>query len=263
MISWRARRQLIIAFIVVIPITYVGYRVVASFLSAPPTCFDRKQNQGEHGIDCGGPCAPCEAANPKSVQVFSTRGVLVRPNVYDLVAHIENPNEFLSADNVRYEFTLVDQFGVITQRSGNTFLLPRSERFIIEPAVESGRAPQSIEFRIQGAEWQLPELPRSALVVEATRTETLEENGKRKSVVEATIGNQSPHNLRGIEVDILVSDRDGNTIGVNKIEIEFLASGSRRTIRAIWPNELAGDIGRVEVLPVVNLLNPEAIAAPE
>ncbi len=261
--SWRARRQLIIALIVLIPITYVGYRVVASFLSSPPTCFDRRQNQGEHGIDCGGPCAPCEAANPKSVQVFSTRGVLVRPNVYDLVAHIENPNEFLSADNVRYEFTLVDQFGVITRRSGKTFFLPRSSRFVIEPAVESGRAPQSIEFRIQGAEWQLRELPRSALVVEATRTETREENGKKKSVVEATIGNQSPHNLRGIEVDIVVSDRDGNTIGVSKIGVEFLASGARKTIQAIWPNAFSAEIGRVDVLPVVNLLNPDSIAAPE
>ncbi len=25
-----------------------------------PTCFDGIQNQGEEGIDCGGPCAPCE-----------------------------------------------------------------------------------------------------------------------------------------------------------------------------------------------------------
>ena len=24
-----------------------------------PTCFDRIQNQGEEGIDCGGPCEPC------------------------------------------------------------------------------------------------------------------------------------------------------------------------------------------------------------
>jgi hypothetical protein len=28
--------------------------------SAPPTCDDRAQNQGESDVDCGGPCAPCE-----------------------------------------------------------------------------------------------------------------------------------------------------------------------------------------------------------
>jgi len=37
------------------------------------TCFDGLQNQGEYGIDCGGPCAPCEIGKPfVTVTVDST-----------------------------------------------------------------------------------------------------------------------------------------------------------------------------------------------
>ena len=36
---------------------------------APPkptaTCYDGIQNQGEEGIDCGGPCAPCAKERAK------------------------------------------------------------------------------------------------------------------------------------------------------------------------------------------------------
>jgi hypothetical protein len=31
--------------------------------SDTPTCFDNEQNQGEEGIDCGGPCGPCASCS--------------------------------------------------------------------------------------------------------------------------------------------------------------------------------------------------------
>lgn len=35
--------------------------------ACPPTCSDGIQNQGETGVDCGGPCAPCNSMNPRII----------------------------------------------------------------------------------------------------------------------------------------------------------------------------------------------------
>ena len=40
----------------------------------PETCDDGIQNQGETGIDCGGPCAPCSTDGPCDVNVSSNAG---------------------------------------------------------------------------------------------------------------------------------------------------------------------------------------------
>jgi len=37
----------------------------------PPTCNDKKQNQGEKDIDCGGPCKPCPTAPPNTGRYHS------------------------------------------------------------------------------------------------------------------------------------------------------------------------------------------------
>ncbi|MFT4303577.1 MAG: hypothetical protein ACMXYG_03360 [Candidatus Woesearchaeota archaeon] len=36
-----------------------SFRITETSTQAEPTCFDGIQNQGEEGIDCGGPCPPC------------------------------------------------------------------------------------------------------------------------------------------------------------------------------------------------------------
>jgi hypothetical protein len=39
-----------------------------------PTCFDKKQNGQEEGIDCGGPCIPC-LGEIKSITVSLKNGL--------------------------------------------------------------------------------------------------------------------------------------------------------------------------------------------
>ena len=39
----------------------------------PATCFDEMQNQGEEGIDCGGPCEPCEAKEKPFIYIWIFR----------------------------------------------------------------------------------------------------------------------------------------------------------------------------------------------
>ena len=56
-----------------------------------PTCNDGFQNQGEEGIDCGGPCPPCESPTlekPETIIHFLQKGCGPFPWIFVLVASL-------------------------------------------------------------------------------------------------------------------------------------------------------------------------------
>lgn len=255
MVSWRARRQLIAAGVAALIVGVVLFRVTFRFIPAS-TCFDSRQNQGELGIDCGGPCAPCELRNPQAVRILWARAVPVRAATYAVVAQIENPNEVLSSNDVEYEFTLFDGIGEIARKTGKTFLLAQERAPVIETNIETNRVPTRVEFRIPHVTWQDTQTDRPNVIVEKRDYQLAGEGAQAHSEVSADIANRSAFGLRNVEADILVYDENGNLIGANQIAIENLAAGARQAIKSIWPGELRGSQKTVEVTLRVNVFNP-------
>ena len=260
--SWRIRRQLSALLLVFLVIGGFGLWVVARSLPEA-SCFDGRRNRGEVGIDCGGPCAPCELANPKPLSIFWARSVRASGEAYDAVALVENANDVLSSAAVEYEFTLLDKFGVIGRRPGTTFIYPQERLYIVEPNIRTSREALQVEFAVRKVAWQAAGAPRPSLVVERRAHVVREENGKMQSVVEAQILNAGPYRFREMEVHVAVFDEAGNVIGANRIVAEDIFPGERRTVRSIWPEPLPGDAARIEVYPRVNLFDPAAIVLPE
>ena len=56
----RIIKRLVIIFVYLVIISAVGTGLYF-LLRTQPTCGDKIQNQGEEGIDCGGPCGRCES----------------------------------------------------------------------------------------------------------------------------------------------------------------------------------------------------------
>ncbi len=68
-----------------------GFCNPLNFVCAEPTCTDNFQNQNEEGIDCGGPCPPCERPTlerPGTIARFMVRGCGPFPWVFVLVSSI-------------------------------------------------------------------------------------------------------------------------------------------------------------------------------
>lgn len=261
-LSWRARRQLAAVLAVVFVIGGAAFWYGRRFLPNP-TCFDNRRNDGEVGIDCGGPCAPCELKNPRPLSVFWARAARAGADAYDAVALVENPNEALSSADVRYEFTLLDELGVIGRKTGATYIYAEERRYIIEPGVATSREPIRVEFVILGAEWQTRRLETPALVTEKRTYAVEEQDGNKQGVAEAQIFNGGALDLGEVEVDFIVFDEAGNMIGANKVSVENLSAGERKPVKSIWPEPLAGTIGKIEVYPRVNLFDPGAIIKPQ
>lgn len=259
--SWRARRQLVVVSIFIIVIGGgVLYIVSPYFFSA--SCFDGKRNQGEIAADCGGPCGPCELKNPKELTIFWARGVPVREGVYDVVAHIENPNLELSSQNLTYEFILLENGIPIARRRGTTFLLPQERLSIAEFNLTTERVPTDTEFQILDVEWEVRRESRPNIIVERRIYRVITDGAQRKSSIEARIQNRSPFDFREVEVNFIALDPDGNLLGVSSVVVEDLRAGESRDLKALWPTEFFGEIGSIQVEPRVNMLDPAVILKP-
>ena len=261
MLSWRARRQLIVLFIIALPLLGLGFWFIPEFLPEP-TCFDNRKNQEELGVDCGSPCGPCELKNPKALLIFWARAVPVRTNTYDVAAQIQNPNEVLSSANVEYEFTLFDSLGGVARITGQTFILPQERTYIVESNIKTTREPSRVEFKILKADWQFRQEARPSFTVERREYKKVQGGNLEHGVVETSIINNSLFDFREVEVDFAVFDKDGNLIGANKILAENFLAGSRRMIKSIWPMVLNGEVSSIEVETRVNFFEPGVILKP-
>ena len=262
MISWRVRRQLAVIVILAAIAGGVVLWLIGRSLPAA-SCMDNRRNHGEIDVDCGGPCAPCELKNPKPLSVFWARFGRAGEGAYDVAALVENPNQTLSSDLVRYEFTLLDQYGIIGHTAGTAYIYPGERLTIIEPNMRTSREPVRVEFSVERVVWQSGNFERPPLTVERREHTVNEDGGKKHSMIEAQIFNSGPLRFRNMEVTVTVFDDAGNLIGANRVLAENISPNERRTVFSIWPDILPGAVARIEVTPRVNLFETDAIVKPQ
>ena len=210
---------------------FAVYRVVTT----GATCEDRKQNQGEEGIDCGGPCVPCAIKQARPLKVFWTRFVPTRDGRYDVVAEVTNSNTNVGAATVEYEFQLLDGSGaVIAARRGKTFIYPRETVHLVEIGLEAREHPARAVVDISNPRW----VATTAIgpdVVAGNREYRVEasEDGSR-SVVTAIVSNRSVSDWRDIGVTVLLLDARGNVVGVHRTVMDMLGAGTSLPVRLVW-----------------------------
>lgn len=259
--TWRVKRQLIILLIAATPFVAVGLFIFIRSLPAP-SCTDNTKNQGELGVDCGGPCGPCELKNPKPLTLFWARVVPVREGVYDVAAEIENENEVLSSQNVEYEFTLFDDFGPVAFRKGKTFLFAQERMHVTEANIVASRIPNRVSFKVVKVDWQFRKEPKPNIVVEKRDYRIEEHGGRKQSVLDTTIINRASLDFRSAEVTALLLNAEGNLLGANRITIEVIAAGARRDFRFLWPREIAETPVQIIVEPRINIFDSTTIIKP-
>lgn len=260
MLSWRFRRQLVAMSVVVIPLMVLAFFVYVETKPAP-SCFDNRKNQLEIDVDCGGQCKPCELRNPKPVSLFWTRFVPAGENAYDIAAEIQNSNEVLAAENLKYRFTMHDATGPIAIRDGSTFLFPQERTHVTESRMVTSRLPNRIEFEIIHVDWKLYQDSKPNLLVEERKYTVVDEESK-KSSVEARIRNKSPFSFKEIQVNVMLLDQEGNLLGVNRTLLENMAPDQSETVKLIWPREIQGVVASIKIEPRVNVFKSGIILEP-
>jgi hypothetical protein len=245
--SWAQKRRLIyISIIVLVFLLVVVLPTILHFYKAP-TCFDKKQNQGELGVDCSGPCELLCNNQYTPLNALWSRFSKVNDGVYNVLAYIENPNLNAGAKNLNYIFKLYDKKGVlIKERTGITFAPANRVMAIFEPELVVGNfIPQRVEFSfLNQAVWLKEESRETGLSVSQVVV-SKEDTAPRLSAV---LANKTINQINKIEAVGIVYNIDGNTIAFSRTIVDSLAGKASTNINFNWPKPFLDKYARAEIV---------------
>jgi hypothetical protein len=250
---WRKRKKFIIAvFPLALLILVIAIIIIASRPAA--TCFDGKKNNNEAGIDCGGPCASCGVKYAAPLEIISSDILGIGQNASELVIKVRNSNADYGA-RFSYQINVISLLGAkVSEASGESFILPHSEKYLIEPklafkAVDLSRAEVIITktewFGVDKSSVDLFDIyDRQARVLEATESGYLEVSGK--------IANKISHDFPAVDLTFVIYSKTGRLLYAAKTEISNLkANGIKNFIYNGFPyfsNFQEVDLDRIEYL---------------
>lgn len=247
----------------------IGY-IIFFVILFPPSCTDGIRNQGETGIDCGGPCYSCEI---KTLGAPIVRNVVYfinsSNNTIDLGAEIRNPNGSWGIRGLEYQFILKDAAGFELGRvPGSTFILPAETRWIVRPGgggefplipLPLGGKVAKVEFVIAPAypsEWQKlkPFAGDAAITSRNTKFRRVPPPHIGFAELYGEIENRTDFFLEEVEVVGVLFDKRGSVLAVGKTMARTLRPGEPRFFSIKWMTPFAGDVARHEASGHSNFL---------
>lgn len=254
MFSWAKQRQLMYGSAVFIFLALViGTPVYLLFFNKAPTCFDRKQNGFETGVDCGGECIKaCTKDVVAQPVVLWTRPFLVTHGLTNLVAYVQNPNVDYVADPVEYLFRVYDKNNVlIGTRIGRASIPPSKVFPIFEQGFNSGfQKPVKAYFEFtEPLVWKRSASIKPEFDVIDKRLIDKESTPR----LEATLVNKTIDTYRNVEVVALIYDVDGNAIATSRTIVDVLYGNSEMPLVFTWPEKFNINTSKIEIIPKLPL----------
>jgi hypothetical protein len=249
--SWAARRRFIILFLLgAVAVAFFAVVSIATFTKAP-SCSDHTQNQGETGIDCGGPCAYLCQDQTHAPTVLYTKAIPNGAGRTDVVASIENVNGAAAAKDVPYVVTLYGTGQVFVQEvKGTVDLPPSSTVAVFIPGITSGNQknihafltidPSDIQWHAVSGGAGIRPVALNTVLGGATSTPR----------IDAVIGNGSVTAMKDVPVIVLVHDEHGEVIAGSQTIIPTIPPQGQSTATFTWNSAFTGTPAQIEVLPV-------------
>ena len=231
MFSWRVKKQLFY-FGIFAAIVFIVVFGLISLLRSSPTCFDKKQNQSEQGIDCGGPCQSCVFSAKEPIVLWSRLFETAQKGFYDAAALIENPNPNFKISSFKYRFKLYDEQNILVAlKEGENFLSSGDKLLILERGLRAGeRTPKRAGFEIISKIFesgQKQEIPVKIIDKKFSKQLFPE--------VKIILENTSLFPVENIALQIALLDESGNVYQVHKTKIDKIEGEARKSVVLTWP----------------------------
>lgn len=252
--TWAARRKTFIVFLIIIfivlPILYLGYIKIKPEAS----CFDRRRNGTETGIDCGGACQLYCPYERKDIVVIFSRAQKVVDGLYNVIALIENKNTDALAPYVKYKFKIYDERNIpVAVREGYTYINPNTRQAIFEGGVNTGRHNVGrvvFEFE-QPITWLRTDLGSYVLPISVSEPDYKVFEGKPalNFVLQNTSFDEIP---KGNSI-VIAYDNKNNAVGFSSTILDKLPGSERQVVVFSWPYVFSKDNLRFELYNQVDL----------
>lgn len=251
---WAARRRLIISIIVgAVAVSFLSVIFIATLYKAP-SCTDNTQNQGEAGIDCGGPCPYLCTDQTLAPTVLFTKAVPSTGGRIDIAASIENKNPNAAAKAVPYRVQLygTDRLPV-ADISGTVDLPPGATVPIYIPAASTGRQTVANAFlTIDPSAIRWYAVSRDPRIVPSVSDISENDTGGTPRIT-ATLSNGSVSPLGNVQVVVFVRDVAQNIIAASQTIVPIIPPQNSAIATFTWNSPFATTSAQIEVTPVIPL----------
>jgi hypothetical protein len=222
-------------FIIVIFIVIAAFYVL--FLKPAPSCFDNIQDQGEQGVDCGGPCA--KICIPTSTQPISEIGAVdVFAPLADhvtLLAQVVNPNSNFAADTFDYTFNLYDGAGnVIGTVPDSSFIYADQTKYLVVPNQAISGSVDHATLTINPPHWvpasmlgSVPQFTFQNIAATSPATGTVAIGG---TVIDADAASFS-----GLEIIAVLKSSSGAPVGVTETKLDGISPNQPASFSVAYP----------------------------
>jgi hypothetical protein len=256
--TWGQHRKFVIIASIVAVFLAVSAVTLIATLHHTPSCNDNIQNQGEAGVDCGGPCAYLCTTQVKAPVTLFARAITSEPGRTDVVALVQNQNNTAAAKSAPYIITLYSGDGSVLKTIQSKIDLPpagtsQGKVAIFYPgALTAGQQVSnvSVTFNQSQTNWYSlytdPRIVPSAGDFILTATDTAPR-------LTATLTNTSPKDLSNVYVVGIVYDTAGNVLAASQTSVLTIPADGNTQAVLTWNAPFAATAGRIEVIPVIPL----------
>ena len=248
--DWSARRKIIYAFALFMLISVTSFYVLKDIIFPAPTCFDKKQNGYEVGIDCGGICAPRCSSEVQPLTVLWVRALKASETTYDLVGMISNKNIDNAAESISYTFTVYNVQGKVIQEIKGVTVAPVGGDFpIIHQSIVLPQIPRNVTLELQdGTHYKVKEKPTSPTL---RITNERYEAGSIPRVY-ATVQNTKRTTVTDLPVIVVLFDQNNNAYAVGGTIVPRLDKEQSEEVSFTWDDPLPSIPVRIKVYPIFN-----------
>lgn len=240
------RRRTVIALFVSVALATFAIISFAIFYEVP-TCIDRMQNQGEEGIDCGGPCSSVCTANAKIATVRFARA-LSQSGRTDVIAYIDNPNQDAAALGTKMVIELYTADGQIKKTNVVVDIPAGRTTPVYIPNVATGESVVRQTF-LQFADGY-PRWERASSTLPVATAQGIQAEEGERPRVSATLYNQTAYVQRDLPLIVSVFDAAGMVIAASQTIVPVLPPQGTTPVSFTWNEPFSASPARIEVVVV-------------
>ena len=228
--------------------------VLISALYKAPSCSDEVKNQGESGIDCGGPCPYLCTAGERAPIVLFTQAIPNGSGRTDVIASVENGNATAAAKDISYTITL---YGIgksfIQEVHGTIDLPPAGTVPVYVAGISSGN--NKVIHAFLNID---PATPRWVAMQSDPRVKPIVSNTLLTGTtsaprIDAVLTNPSIVTLNTVQVVVFVRNISGDVIAASKTIVPTIPAQGQATATFTWNNAFKDVPATIEVIPIIPL----------
>lgn len=247
-LDYTRRMQFIIGGIVGAVLLLILVGTILAVVYDVPSCTDRKQNQDEEGVDCGGGCPYLCTVRVAAPRIEFVRAVSPQKGRTDVIAYVQNVNKNAAAKRVLYTIDLHAADGMkVGEHRGYLDLPPGETVAVFVPAAAQGSQVSQAFMHIDTAaiQWFRSEQHSDAVTVSDA---VLEQGGAPR--ITATLTNPSFDPAYEVQATAVVFDAAHNAIAASRTVLPAIKARSSTGVVFTWntPFEAAADHIEVSVV---------------